>query len=96
MNMKFGHAQPFTRLEDPALLTGAGRFVADAAAAVGAAAAFMVRSPYAHAAFAFANLDAVRARPGVRLVLTAEDMAGTGAMPLGAVVPVVGEDHMWN
>lgn len=96
MTQKFGHAQPFTRLEDPALLTGAGRFVADAAAAVGAAAGYMVRSPYAHAAFSFANLEDVRALPRVRLVLTADDLAGTGALPLGALIPVVGEAHLWN
>lgn len=96
MTQKFGHAQPFTRLEDPALLTGAGRFVADAAAAVGAAAGYMVRSPYAHATFRITNLADVRALPRVRLVLTAEDLAGSGAMPLGALIPVVGEEHLWN
>lgn len=93
---KFGRAQPFTRIEDPALLTGTGRFVADAAAVAGAAAAFVVRSPHAHAGFAFANLDAVRALPGVRLVLTHDDVAQAGDLPLGAVVPVVGEARMWK
>ncbi|MEW6256688.1 MAG: xanthine dehydrogenase family protein molybdopterin-binding subunit [Pseudomonadota bacterium] len=93
---KFGRAQPFTRLEDPALLTGAGRFVSDAAVAVGAAAAFVVRSPHAHAGFSFGNLEEVRALPGVRLVLTHADVAGFGDLPLGATVPVVGEKHMWH
>lgn len=94
--MKFGHGQPYTRLEDPALLTGAGRYVGDAAAAVGAAAAHVVRSPHAHARFAINDVDFVRAMPGVRLVLTAMDIEKLGGMPVGAVIPVVGEPHLWK
>ncbi|TCT04705.1 xanthine dehydrogenase family protein molybdopterin-binding subunit [Aquabacter spiritensis] len=94
--MKFGQSQPFARVEDAALLTGGGRFVGDAAAAVGAAAAFVVRAPHAHARFAIRDLDRVREMPGVRLVLTAEDIRDLGGMPLGAVIPVVGEAHLWQ
>ncbi|WP_127090067.1 xanthine dehydrogenase family protein molybdopterin-binding subunit [Aquabacter cavernae] len=93
---KFGRAQPFTRLEDPALLTGAGNFVSDAAATAGAAAAFVVRSPYAHAGFVLTNLDAVQALPGVRLVLTHADVEDAGELPVGSAVPVVGEARMWR
>ncbi len=94
--MKFGHGQPFTRLEDPVLLTGGGRYVGDAAAAVGAKVAYVVRSPYAHARFSIANADTISSMPGVRLVLTAPDIADLGSMPIGAVIPVVGEDHLWQ
>lgn len=94
--MKFGRGQPHTRVEDPALLTGAGRFVGDAAAAVGAAAAYVVRSPHAHARFAINDVDDVRNMPGVRLVLTALDVGQLGGMPIGAAIPVVGEAHLWK
>ncbi|WP_029002599.1 xanthine dehydrogenase family protein molybdopterin-binding subunit [Azorhizobium doebereinerae] len=92
--LKFGVGQPHKRVEDAALLTGGGRYVGDAAAASDAYAGFVVRSPYAHARFSFGNLDAVQAMPGVRLVLTADDLDGFGVMPLAAVITVVGEDRL--
>lgn len=94
--LKFGHGQPFTRLEDPALLTGAGRYVGDIAARTAALQGYVLRSPYAHARFSFGDLDAVRAMPGVHLVLTADDFAGCGGLPIAASVAVVGEAHMWK
>ncbi|MEP9368498.1 xanthine dehydrogenase family protein molybdopterin-binding subunit [Xanthobacter sp. VNH20] len=94
--LKFGYGQPFTRLEDPALLTGAGRYVGDIAARAEALQGFVLRSPYPHARFAFGNLEAVSAMPGVHLVLTAADFEGCGGLPVAASVAVVGEAHMWK
>ena len=72
--MKFGIGQPHRRVEDAALITGRGRYVADAVPA-GALAAVVVRSPHAHARFRITDLEAAKKKPGVRLVLTAADVA---------------------
>ncbi len=83
--MKFGIGQSVRRQEDDPLLRGAGRYVADAVPA-GALRAVMVRSPHAHATF---RLDAAKARamPGVRLLLTGDDIKEIGLMPMQAGVP---------
>jgi carbon-monoxide dehydrogenase large subunit len=60
--------RPMPRLEDPALVTGRGRFVADLAA--GAAALHFVRSPIARGRIARIS------GPGGATVLTATDLAG--------------------
>src|SRR5258708_26825144 len=61
------------RLEDPALLTGRGRFVDDIRLA-GALHACFVRSPSAHAKIRSLDAFAARAMPGVHAVLTADDL----------------------
>jgi len=86
MTMKFGFGQALTRKEDDALLRGAGRYVADVAPAA-ALHAVMLRSPHAHARFSIHELDRVRAMPGVRLLLTAADVAGLGPLPTPGVIP---------
>lgn len=91
---KFGVGQPHVRVEDPALLTGNGRFAADAIPA-GCLRAIVVRSPHAHARFRIINLDDVRAMPGVRLVLTAEDTKDLGPMPCAGIVKPSDEEHIW-
>jgi aerobic carbon-monoxide dehydrogenase large subunit len=80
--MKFGIGQSVRRKEDDPLLRGGGRYVADHLPA-GCLHAVMVRSPHAHARF---RLDAAEARamPGVRLVLTGEDTASLGPLPMQA------------
>src|ERR1700674_444144 len=75
--MKFGVGQPHTRVEDPPLLTGHGRYVTDAIPA-GAHRAMVVRSPHAHARFKFTALATAGKMPGVRLILTAADIADFG------------------
>ena len=62
------------RLEDQALVTGAGRFVDDIPAAGVCVAAF-ARSPHAHALIRSFDLSAARAVPGVVAVLTLDDLA---------------------
>jgi len=73
------------RIEDPALLRGAGRFVGDIDLPGTLHAAF-VRSPYAHALIRDIDVAAAVAMPGVVAVLTARDIARgltTLRMPLG-------------
>ncbi|NVO15653.1 MAG: xanthine dehydrogenase family protein molybdopterin-binding subunit [Rhodoplanes sp.] len=78
--MKFGMSQAVTRKEDDAFLRGAGRYVADLVPA-DALRAVVLRSPHAHARFRIADLAVARAKPGVKLVLTADDIASLGPLP---------------
>lgn len=94
--MKFAVGQPHRRIEDAALLEGGGRYVGDAAVRARALSAFVVRAPHAHARFALGGVDAVRAMPGVRLVLTGADVAELGPIPVAASIPVVGEERLWH
>ena len=73
----FGIGQPLERLEDPRLLTGAGRFVGDRALP-DQAHLVLVRSPHAHARLAALDTTAARAAPGVLGVFTAEDLRADG------------------
>ena len=73
------------RREDPRLVTGKGRFVADLPAE-GALHAHFVRSPVAHARIRGVDASAARAMPGVAAVFTAEDLGlprRAGFPPLG-------------
>ena len=84
--LKFGIGQPHLRLEDPPLVTGKGRFVADLIPE-GSLRAVFVRSPHGHANFKFTDLETARKMPGVRLVLTHADVAGLAPFPcLGALI----------
>ncbi|MEW6454842.1 MAG: xanthine dehydrogenase family protein molybdopterin-binding subunit [Pseudomonadota bacterium] len=62
-----------TRLEDPALLSGRGRFTDDINLP-GALNACFVRSPYGHAKIKSIDAQAALALPGVHAVLTAADL----------------------
>lgn len=66
--------QPVRRLEDPALLTGRGRF-ADDIHLPGTLHAAFVRSPFAHARVDAIDADRARSVAGVRAVLTMADLA---------------------
>ncbi|MEX0589536.1 MAG: xanthine dehydrogenase family protein molybdopterin-binding subunit [Xanthobacteraceae bacterium] len=92
--MKFGVGQPHVRVEDPSLLTGRGRYLADAMPHDALRAA-VVRSPHAHARFRIGNLAAVKRLPGVRLVLAGEDTAGYGHLPCQGTVKPADEEQMW-
>ena len=72
------------RLEDPALLTGHGRFVDDILIP-GALHACFVRAPHAHARIRAIDGSAARAMAGVHAVLTADDLPprmATGQIPM--------------
>ncbi len=66
--------KPVLRIEDAALLRGAGRFVDDLKFPNTLEAAF-VRSPHAHATIRGINCDAARAMPDVHAVFTLADLA---------------------
>jgi aerobic carbon-monoxide dehydrogenase large subunit len=87
--IKFGFGHAVRRKEDDALLRGAGRYVSDCTPDR-LTHAVVVRSPHAHARFRITEANASRAVPGVRLVLTADDVADLG--PLPCLAPVPGED----
>ena len=61
------------RLEDPALLSGTGRFIDDLKLP-GLLHAGFVRSPHAHARVRAVYTAAARALPGVHAVLVADDL----------------------
>ncbi len=69
------------RFEDDRLLTGRGRYVDDLRPE-GALTMALLRAPVAHARISALDVEAARAMPGVRLVLTAADLErlGVGAM----------------
>jgi carbon-monoxide dehydrogenase large subunit len=72
------------RIEDPALLTGAGRFVDDLSLP-GQAHLKFLRSPHAHARIRSIDVSPAVSMPGVLAVVTGRDLvdAGVRATPLG-------------
>ncbi|WP_350334892.1 xanthine dehydrogenase family protein molybdopterin-binding subunit [Coralliovum pocilloporae] len=88
VNAKFGVGAPVRRLEDPALLTGQGRFVDDVAPD-NCLHAYVLRSPVAHARFRLDGLKEARSAPGVHLVLTADDLDGLSPLLCTALAPQV-------
>ncbi|MGO8918514.1 MAG: xanthine dehydrogenase family protein molybdopterin-binding subunit [Stellaceae bacterium] len=79
------------RIEDEALLRGAGRYAADAPAP-GEAAAWFVRSPHAFARIRGIDTRAAAAEPGVLAILTAADIEAAGAGSVARPVPQTGRD----
>lgn len=77
---KFGIGANARRKEDPAFITGHGRYVADVTPP-GTLHAALARATMAHARVTLSGLDDARAAPGVRLVLGPEDIAGYGHLP---------------
>ena len=79
---EFGWGQPVRRKEDPRLLTGRGRFVADQRVA-GECHAVILRSPHAHAEIRSIDAAAARDAPGVVAVLTGKELSedGIGGIP---------------
>ncbi len=84
--MKFGMGQSIKRVEDVRFITGRGNYTSDYTPA-GALQAVFLRSPHAHAAFSFGDLEAARAMPGVKAVYTAKDFAEIGDLPCLAPMP---------
>ncbi len=83
---KFGIAAPVRRLEDHALITGQGCYVADITPS-GALQGFVLRSIVAHARFTLSGLEDALAMPGVKLILTARDVADLKPIPCYAQLP---------
>ncbi|MHA6325214.1 xanthine dehydrogenase family protein molybdopterin-binding subunit [Roseivivax sp. CAU 1753] len=74
---KFGKSQPVTRREDLRFLTGAGRYTDDIVPE-GALYGYFLRAPVAHARITGLDTEEALALPGVRMVLTAKDLAEAG------------------
>ena len=87
--MKFALGQSIQRLEDDALLRGAGRYADDFALARAAHACF-VRSPHAHAKIKGISIDEARRMPGVIAILTGKDAAADGLGNIPCLIPVEG------
>lgn len=81
------------RKEDLPLVKGEGCYTSDIARA-GELRGFVLRSPHAAATFEILSLDAARQAPGVRLILTAEDIGSLGDIPcLARVTQPDGSRH---
>ena len=74
---EFAIGQPVSRLEDPRLLKGLGRYIDDLDLP-GQAYACILRSPYAHARIRAIDAGAATAMPGVLGVLTGADCEADG------------------
>lgn len=83
--MKFGVGQPVRRLEDKRFITGAGRYTSDIMPDK-ALHAIVLRSPHAHANFKIGDLATARGIKGVRLILTADDIAHLGDLPCKGLI----------
>jgi 2-furoyl-CoA dehydrogenase large subunit len=66
--------KPMLRKEDPALLSGAGRYADDLAVPVGTLQAHVVRSPHAHAEIVRIDANKALAHDGVWAVIIGEDV----------------------
>ncbi len=80
---EFAIGQPVPRFEDPRLIKGGGRYVADMAFP-GMAFGYVLRSPHAHARIRSIDTAKAKAAPGVLAVLTGADYkaAGFGDLPV--------------
>jgi carbon-monoxide dehydrogenase large subunit len=87
---RFAVGQPVSRLEDPVLLRGEGRYTDDMNLP-GQAHAVVVRSRVAHGVLNGIDTEAARAMPGVLAVLTAADLVAAGIKPMNA--NVIGKNH---
>ncbi len=79
------------RIEDDALLRGAGRYAADAPVP-GETVGWFVRSPHACARIRGIDVEAAAAAPGVLAILTAADIEAIGAGSISRPVPQTGRD----
>ncbi|HYZ21694.1 MAG TPA: xanthine dehydrogenase family protein molybdopterin-binding subunit [Rhodopila sp.] len=91
MTTKFGMAQPVRRVEDPRLLTGAGRYTDDIVLP-GMLFGVVLRSPHAAARIKSINTDAAKAVPGVAAVYTSADLKADGIQPMPCAALVQNRD----
>ena len=66
--------QPLERFEDNALLTGRGQFIDDHGVKPGTLYAAILRSPHAHARLISINSEKAERLPGVRVIVTRDDV----------------------
>jgi aerobic carbon-monoxide dehydrogenase large subunit len=89
---KFGIGQSHTRVEDPRLLTGGGRYTDDTKLNGPAVRMYVLRSPHAHADIKSIDTNAARKAPGVLLILTGEDVKKAGFGDVPCLVPLENRD----
>ena len=77
---RFGSGQAVRRVEDDALLAGAGRYVDDVSI-TGQTYLCFVRSPYPHARLRSIDTEAAAGMPGVLRIFTSADLAEVKPMP---------------
>jgi carbon-monoxide dehydrogenase large subunit len=78
---RFGSGQVVRRIEDPALVTGRGRYTDDLSPA-GETHLVFLRSPHAHARIVAIDTAAAEALPGVLAVYTGAQLVAAGAKPM--------------
>ncbi|GAB2598163.1 xanthine dehydrogenase family protein molybdopterin-binding subunit [Ramlibacter solisilvae] len=81
MAQRFGSGQSVRRIEDDGLLRGEGQYTDDVVPE-GQLSIVFLRSPHPHARIASIDTRSARAMPGVRLVLTGEQLEADGLQPL--------------
>ncbi|MFG2888018.1 xanthine dehydrogenase family protein molybdopterin-binding subunit [Streptomyces sp. NPDC048248] len=82
-------ARQTARIEDPALLTGRGRFLDDIDPLPGTLTAAVVRSPHPHARIRSVNLERARRHPGVAAVIGPDEVTATlRPFPLSLKTPM--------
>ena len=88
-NAKPWIGQSIPRVEDPALLSGRGRFIDDVGVQPGTLHAAILRSPHAHARIVSIDTAAAKQARGVCRVLTGDDVkALTASLVVGVKAPV--------
>ncbi len=84
--LRFGSGRTVRRVEDPALVTGRGRYTDDLRHA-GQLHLMFLRSPHAHAVIGAIDSSEAEAVPGVVKVLTGAELAAAGVQALPNKVP---------
>lgn len=82
---RFGSGQAVRRLEDDALLAGAGRYTDDVTLP-GQTHLVFVRAVYPHARIVAVDTTAARAMPGVLKVVTGADLVAAGVKPIPGAI----------
>ncbi len=88
---RFGKAPSASRLEDVALVTGAGRFTDDLAL-LGQAHAVFVRSTFGHADIVSVDSSTAAGMPGVLAVITGQELVDADLGPIPPLAVFTGRD----
>ena len=88
---KFALGQAVSRIEDLALVRGAGRY-SDDVRLDNEAHAYVLRSPHAHAKLTRVDTAAARKAPGVLAVLTGADVRADGLGDIPCMIPLKNAD----
>lgn len=89
--MKFGFGQPVRRFEDQTLITGKGSYTDDIALPK-TSYAYVLRAPVAHASIKSIDVAAAKAKPGVLLILTGDDVKADGLGDVPCTAPLNSRD----